>query len=115
MNFKITIFFLLGLHFVYGNNFKPTSDSLILKKIKADSKFSQLDAKIAFKKTLRSTENIYLKPSYTASYEADSLQAFAKNLFTKGNLKFVEKITGLEELQLPIGLSGHPLRKVSRL
>ncbi|HEX8575671.1 MAG TPA: hypothetical protein VF677_05195, partial [Flavobacterium sp.] len=108
MNFKTTFFFfVVALSLVHANTIKPVSDSLIIKKIKPVSKFSQLDAKISFKKAFNATENFYLKPDYTASYESDSLQAFAKNLFTKGNLKFVEKITGFEELSLPIGLSGH--------
>lgn len=107
MNLKVVVFFFVGLNFIYGYNIKPSSDSLISKKIKSSSKFSQLEAKISFKKAFNIAENTYLEPNSITSYESDSLQAFAKKLFTKDNLKFVEKISGLKEVQLPIGLSGH--------
>ena len=53
------------------------------------------------KKAFAKAPSQYLKPEYATPYETDStsqMQQFAEKLFTYENLKFVEKLTGFEEV-----------------
>ena len=125
---KLLFLLLLLLQNLAFANFSPI-DSLLVKpkvnsNIKLNTKFSKIDATIAFKKVFDSKKNLnWIKPFSSpscgkdkdsikglindAQVAYDSLKTKLKKIFTSENLKYVEKLTGNELVQLPIGISGH--------
>jgi hypothetical protein len=125
---KLLFLLLLLLQNIAFANFSP-SDSLLVKakvnsNIKLNTKFSKIDAALAFKKVFDSKKNLnWIKPFSSpscgknkdsikglindAQVAYDSLKNKLKKIFTSENLKYVEQLTGNELVQLPIGISGH--------
>jgi hypothetical protein len=125
---KLLFLLLLLLQNIAFANFPPT-DSLLVKPkgnatIKLNTKFSKIDAALAFKKVFDSKKNLnWIKPFSSpscgknkdsikglindAQVAYDSLKTKLKKIFTSENLKYVEQLTGNELVQLPIGISGH--------
>lgn len=123
MNFKnyLKVLFLLFYSFIYG---KGLNDTLVKVNPRKIDKFSQLDAKIAFKEAFENTSNIaWMKPIITdiEKYDSNELNSVffgssvateekfldkIKKVFDSKSLKYVENLANGELVKLPIGLKG---------
>lgn len=68
--------------------------------------FKEVDAKIALKEAFSSGKNYTTKSNLALLKLPDSIESVAKKIFSSKNLNFVEKITGIKPIDLPIGLKG---------